>query len=425
MKNARSLGAVLFCKIKGGKNMQSKKGISLIVLVITIIVMIILAAAIIISLNNTGIIENSNKAVDETNEKTVQEIANLAWGEAYASGARSASDLKDAVETALENNNLNVGDYGINVTESGVDIAKGWLQTKNRTVVKGDRVLNIGDTVNYDETNGGKTTVQKDVNWKVLGAENGELLIMSTDDVDAKYFNSDYTLEGGQEAYTNGINELNTICKVYGKGKGATGARSITAEDVDRVTGYDKITYEGSLGTGKIKYGESITYYWDTTTDTQKKPYYETGRGLTGNLNSNHTKFVYHDGSTWQESVMPTTLPTERQKICTLTQTYYYYHADNITLTKTNTDGTANKAYNMLFGSSEEHKYWLASSFVDTNAKSAYFGLRIVNSGSVYGDASISSRGGGSVHDFGIRAVVLLSPSVSLTGTSDSGYEIL
>ena len=73
---------------------MQKKGISLIVLVITIIIMIILAAAIIISLNNTGIIGNANKAVDETNEKTVQEIANLAWGEAYANGTRSAEDLK-------------------------------------------------------------------------------------------------------------------------------------------------------------------------------------------------------------------------------------------------------------------------------------------------------------------------------------------
>ena len=47
--------------------MKSKRGISLIVLVITIIVMIILAAAIILSLNNAGIIGNANKAVQETN----------------------------------------------------------------------------------------------------------------------------------------------------------------------------------------------------------------------------------------------------------------------------------------------------------------------------------------------------------------------
>ena len=133
---------------------MKKKGISLIVLVITIIVMIILAAAIIISLNNTGIIDNSNKAVDETNEKTVQEIENLAWGEAYANGARSTSDLKDAVKKALENNNVDTKDYGINVTESGVDIAKGWLLTKNKKVIKGNIQLNIGDIVKYEDKAG-------------------------------------------------------------------------------------------------------------------------------------------------------------------------------------------------------------------------------------------------------------------------------
>ena len=397
---------------------MQKKGISLIVLVITIIVMIILAAAIIISLNNTGIIGNANKAVDETNEKTVQEIANLAWGEAYADGARSASDLKKAVEKALADNNLNVGDYGINVTESGVDIAKGWLQTKNRTVVKGDRVLNIGDTINYDETNGGKVSVSTDVVWKVLGAENGELLIMSASDVDFKSFS-------GRIAYTNGISELNTICEVYGTGTGATGARSITVEDVDRVTGYDKTTYEYTSGTYKLKYGESITYYWDTTSDTQNKPYYITGRGLTGNLSREHTKFVYHDGTVWQESALPTTLPTDKQKICTLTQTYYRYDVDQkTTLTKTNADGKTNEAYKMLFGNDNQY-YWLASSYVDASSGYANFGLLGVYNGNVYGNNFVGSYGVSNGFGGGVRVVVTLSPNVTLEETTASGYDII
>ena len=61
--------------------MQKKKGISLIVLVITIIVMIILAAAIILSLNNAGIIGNANKAVEMTNDKTIQTAADLKYSE--------------------------------------------------------------------------------------------------------------------------------------------------------------------------------------------------------------------------------------------------------------------------------------------------------------------------------------------------------
>ena len=51
--------------------MQKKKGISLIVLVITIIVMIILAGTIILSLNNNGIIEKANEAVEGNNQKQV------------------------------------------------------------------------------------------------------------------------------------------------------------------------------------------------------------------------------------------------------------------------------------------------------------------------------------------------------------------
>ena len=405
---------------------MKRQGISLIVLVITIIVMIILAAAIIISLNNTGIIGNANKAVDETNEKTVQEIANLAWGEAYANGERTVEKLKQAVDDELKSNNVDTKDYGINVTESGVDIAKGWLQTKNRTVVKGDRVLNIGDTINYDETNDRKTTVQKDVNWRVLGAENGELLIMSDADVTTKAFNENKTLEGGKTAYKDGIDELNTICKVYGTGKGAVGARSITVEDIDRVTGYDKTTYEYSSGAGKykLKYGESVTYYWDTTTDTQKKPYYETGRGLKGNLSTEHLKFLYYDGTAWQESIMPTTLPIEKQKICTLTQTYYYYDVDaKTTLTKTNVDGTTNKAYELLFGN-DDLKYCLASSYVIAYSACSGFGLRWVYCGYVRGYDFVASYGETLGDSLGVRAVVRLSANIKLEGTAENGYNI-
>ena len=61
--------------------MQSKKGISLIVLVITIIVMIILAAAIIISLNNTGIIGNANKAKNESDLANIKTAADLEYSE--------------------------------------------------------------------------------------------------------------------------------------------------------------------------------------------------------------------------------------------------------------------------------------------------------------------------------------------------------
>ena len=249
---------------------------------------------------------------------------------------------------------------------------------------------------------------------------------MSDADVDSKFFNNDDTLEGGQEVYTNGINELNKICKVYGKGKGATGARSITVEDVDRVTGYDKTTYECTLGTYKIKYGESITYYWDTTTANRNKPYYETGRGLTGNLIT-HSKFVYHDGTTWKENTLPTTLPTERQKICTLIQTGYGYDVDEETTLK-----STEEAYKMLFGSSMGKDYWLASSCVNVTSGLAGFALWTCDGFHSYVGSFnfvISQGDYGNPDEFGmgsgVRAVVTLAPNVSLDGTATSGYEII
>ena len=51
---------------------NQKKGISLIVLVITIIFMIILAATIVISLNNANVIDSANKAVKDTNKNSLQ-----------------------------------------------------------------------------------------------------------------------------------------------------------------------------------------------------------------------------------------------------------------------------------------------------------------------------------------------------------------
>ena len=59
-----------------------KKGISLIVLVITIIIMIILASAIIISLNDSGVIDNANKAKYDTltaHEKQEVYISESLW----------------------------------------------------------------------------------------------------------------------------------------------------------------------------------------------------------------------------------------------------------------------------------------------------------------------------------------------------------
>ena len=95
--------------------------------------MIILAAAVVITLDNSGIINKANEAVDSSNLKQVQHLAALAWSEEYMDITGEAlteeeklAKLNIAVEEALEENDVNKDLYDIEVTINGVSVkAKG------------------------------------------------------------------------------------------------------------------------------------------------------------------------------------------------------------------------------------------------------------------------------------------------------------
>ena len=104
-------------------NKNNKNGISLIVLVITIIVMIILAA-IILSLSSNGIIDRANEAVDKTDKAQVQNLASLAWSEAYLNGARTKEELMLEVSKILKEQGITKADYLLDITENGVEVTQ-------------------------------------------------------------------------------------------------------------------------------------------------------------------------------------------------------------------------------------------------------------------------------------------------------------
>ena len=149
---------------------RNKRGISLIVLVITIIVMIILAGAVIISLGNAGIIGKAQEAVDANNLKQVQQLAALAWSEAYIdimeeelTEAEKLAKLTTAVDEALEENDVNADLYDIEVTTSGVSVKKKADSTLGSLITG---AADYGKTVDYTVTVDG--TAYK--NWQVYYA---------------------------------------------------------------------------------------------------------------------------------------------------------------------------------------------------------------------------------------------------------------
>ncbi len=101
---------------------MNKKGISLIVLVITIIVMIIIAGAVVISLGSSGIINQANAATAATDLMNIKTIADAAWGDAYASGARTRTEIKAIMQERLRG--VDLENYLVKVTPDGVVVTR-------------------------------------------------------------------------------------------------------------------------------------------------------------------------------------------------------------------------------------------------------------------------------------------------------------
>lgn len=109
---------------------KNKKGISLIVLVITIIVMIILAAAIIVSISNSGIVNRSNEAVEKSDEAQMKSLVAVAWSEAHFKETDEVKDdayYQKEVKNYLLNNGITEAEqakYEIIVTTQEASVSK-------------------------------------------------------------------------------------------------------------------------------------------------------------------------------------------------------------------------------------------------------------------------------------------------------------
>ena len=122
--------------------------------------------------------------------------------------------------------------------------------------------LHIGDYVNYNPLNFKDGTLEKDktassstdengysdqtfsintdTKWRVLGEDDrGQILIVSADPVkkDMGETNNPYFYLKGAKGYINAETALERISKIYGHGVGATGARSLKIEDVNKICG--------------------------------------------------------------------------------------------------------------------------------------------------------------------------------------------
>ena len=329
---------------------KNDNGVTLIALVITIAVLLILAGVTIAEVfSDEGLWDKSNQFAESANA-TIEE------------------------NSEQVNNMINELD----------EIMNPWIQ--NKTVVtkkmkSGTKTYNVGDDYTYDCGVSGYTG-----KWKVLGAERGKLLIMSTVNIGRLELS-------GKEGYNTGVTQLNNMCAPYGKN-----ARSITVEDINRVTGYDptKQNNNTKYGAGEFyEYGNKVTYTASGSSATNGKTY-----------TSAISKYEHPDGRILGQNDV-TSIQVE--------STYYYYYPSTLTTSDGEQTGEIGisktiPAYKLLFRKADDTancSYWLASSYVYASSNRSLFGLRGVHSeGRMNGSDLWGSHGGAYGDSDGVRAVV-------------------
>ena len=430
-------------------NLKERNGITLIALVITIIVLLILAGVVITTLTgDNGILGKAKTAKTTNDEEKVKEQIKIAVMGSYGKdgelnyddltknlGQIGITELPDTasypLEVTLDGVSATIEANGeVNFTTSG-----GYTQTGDTITSPDGKTMKVGDYVDYDPTleakasdltytsTADKTGADSDqefnattyksagYGWRILGVSNGKIRLISEEFIGAgTYTDSNrtyYTLKG-QKGFINGIEELNKISAIFGHGKGAEKATSITVEDINAITGYNPTT---------AKYGEGNSYEYGN------KVTYTRGEGTQNTFN-------YYDKTNKTFKAL-TSGSTE------ITSTYYYYYAGEFG--KNNgTDGTSavddiynlNETYKMLFGYDKvgsdngfrnftngkcEQKYWLASDYAYAEPYFVKWGLRYVNDGYVNRNYLCDSGGyESSYSSYGVRPVVSLKSDVSL-----------
>ena len=129
-----------------------------------------------------------------------------------------------------------------------------WVQKGNK-ITRGNESYEIGDYYEYDETGNGEIKDLTDVKWKVLGVDKeGNLLIVSASNVEEISLGKKDDIEITKKDFQEASSRINEIAEKYGHNVVAKSARSINAEDIHKITEFDKIDM--------YRYNEKTTYYW-------------------------------------------------------------------------------------------------------------------------------------------------------------------
>ena len=383
-------------KIKKLEEIQTQKGITLLVLIVTIIILLILAGITIGTLTGeNGIINNTKSAKEQTeiaNEKEILEKATVEAMENNKYGNIEENELQNKLDKETDEGETQVKDIGEVIKVLFVESQRNYAVDKdgnvrsmtcwetsgkdgNNYITNGDLTLQIGDYINYDandkmeytytaepektgiNTEEGQTfSSSYETEWRLLGVEHSadgdSLMLIPTKPIQTT--NSTGLTLKGATGYQYGIEELENICEIYGHGTGASYARAMKIEDINKITGYDPM----NTGDGTV-FRKGTIYEYGINVEVTRTSYAGNTLKFSNGLERtyNYTAFKYfNENREWITMNIGDTV--------NLTNTYYTYYPTTLTDSSTGEEkgiGTDSREYDMMFSGSKN--YWLASSY--------------------------------------------------------------
>lgn len=270
-------------------------------------------------------------------------------------------------------------------------ISKWVYDHTTQRVTKDNQSFQIGDYIKYDAPeNTGYTGVKK---WRLLGEENGQILLISTDAVYSETNKGSrypgIKLSGDSSGLENAINELNRIGSLYMSPETADQGRSVNVNDINRITGYNALncysdpndlTKIGPCGDGSTKYGTIVTY-----SIKNGKVWYKFNDGT--NIierETNDSDFMLPGNS---KNITEDT-PLQASSFIYYAQTLGSFEESAVASSdreKLNGLKSDSKEYDCLFNFNGGSDYWLATQYVNTNSRPTWSLYRATMSGRVYG----------------------------------------
>jgi len=416
---------------------KTNKGITLIVLVITIIVLLILAGVAIATLTgDNGILTKAAQAKKDTETASAKERIQIeVMGSYDQSGKLDASTLISNLNKNIPEATITGEDFPITVTLDGSVYKVDSEGIVKETIIADRTGIKVGDYINYEPDSTSQTTYSKDnlvenitgstsnteditrdsLKWQVLRIyDDGSMDLIGSPTSQNIYF-SDAT------GYNNGVYVMHDICeKLYSRN--GIKARSVTLEDMESwITDAGKAAKSKYIGDQVSElsandYIEKVNKDNNTATYKKSYSYYpnlyakENGSGINtetvktdGIKNTNKAELDRTTGSTAEKSYK------QADKLTT-TQTYYY-----IPINSTNYGDGAEVL-------SSNNWYWVASRYVGCDSNIVNFGLRRVST-NMDGRTMLNSGGDGGSSTARLRPVVSLGSEVQVTASSTAAEE--